>query len=1795
MFSKKPHIDAKKSSQKVLDTKKDSFHRIKHLRLLLGQSFIFNCFSENCIERHYYDVLEAQNFFELYYSHIYFIFFDTITNLEAPLKQRGQKQAREELDSTLYIFEVRFHTIIKILVLLPELISKRWQHHSITVLFKKLLHHQNSIKMRQEGMRLFLIWYQIIEDVNDHEAEQMFMSLVPGIVPSVPNLFQTKNDQSSKETSFYTDYTPSNNANNDSVSPCELEPLVPVTNEPEPQDITCYYLQCLMDYVVSQVTKVQWKEHKASRHRKSFEFLFSRLRIVYFDHIFPNLNKNFVFYSPKAELPSMSENLSENTAFDPKRFKNRDTLPSCKAVIIRWLAKYLRTEEVQAVPRRESFDEINHQTQFRLPFGVSSVHHTNEQSNANEWREPSPAEYDIVKNTLNANVSNVSLVHELFRQAFLLPFSHAMTMRKVVAVYKDWIYRNGIEVPLFFKDAENDVDSCMTAVACLLRAFVTNASYVFLLYVPPEQPSLLEEQVDMCKRVLNIYRYMVMKLDMDKNTWYVIDVRCSVSLEQLLNVMLGITSKVLSENIPVRKEDTLGGRLAPAFFQTLIVTWIKANLAVHISNDLWVQFQSTLSSLTKWEELIKEWSKTMDTVTRVMSRYVYNINLHDLPLERPSERRKIRGFKKLTESGGRILDKSISSDNSSPRTPLSRMRSHSGASPPTTSPKHSIASESDVRSGVTRSASDSHLLERKQFWTSLKEKGYSCDERRAQYANLVERSKSLENIYRRIESPSFSEASISHSRSPSPTPSGGIDCNSLKDSPLNLDSGVSVSNESSSVTKSVIAGGTHRGWSHDSAVILWRRMLGVLGDFNFLEDPELHRHVLECVGKIIDDFCKVRDNLGISIDNQSTPSPPNLVPPIYYFAPSLFRAVQLNDNFRVGKLIAYKYISLIFIRRHEISLTPDLLACFYRCLFEGLASNDLEITRAIVKYCGSRLFSLGLPGSSCLLFCLMDAATKVLSSSDSKEIPRSEAIVLFGTLIGMTAIYKDVESLNPNSMKPELTQCKDLKVNVQDRLLNKLLKASKKETTGFGRSTAFNSLGIFIYNELLNRSNHPRLVEVTDVLISATNFSNRVLSRIACDVLRLLCDHVTYLVDNRPEIPRRIIEGLLSSLIMHWQYAHKHDCMKEMKNLLISLMLCLGEWCLCVPKVFLITKQATESSSDSLLQSVLNGLTCIIKGEHSFANMGKKFNSDMDYTILVDNMNTMSVTPTVSPRRGLIMKTDNDDKKVVQLAAKLLVGHLLNFLGHFPLPLLGASRLTCLINEDDENPFFCKPDDQDELSVDLFSAPNVLFFIVNDCSIVSFVDYGSQSNCNTRMIVRDLIGKFAWDCSQFNVVGNKNVVRKRKANDSLRSGKRADGCTNDDKDINVSDRTDPLDTLLRYISHTSPECMSNRKQSPSNSSAPSNSNAAQTEENMIALLLNQQYQEMNYVEYLSTRTEDKLRGNTEADNQNNSIHSYEMQPAFKHCRQLIDQLGSLLWERRTKIDLLNKNEHVLRELRNLDNQTNRETHKIAVIYVAEGQEDKNSILLNESGSQAYEEFVAGLGWEVDLGGHMGFRGGLQQNKSTGITAPYYANSFIEVIFHVSTRIATPKEESDSLTKKLRHLGNDEVHIVWSEHTRDYRRNIIATEFGDVLIVIYPLSAFPGYYRIHVSRKPEVPCFGPLFSGAVVSHSALPGLVRATAINASRAKRMQLCQDRGYMNYFEERSRSIDTIVEKHKQQKCFEEFASTVYSPLPLGLLTPRPMSSLSAAMTGSTTETSSTCSSNQLLIADPSKVRNRP
>lgn len=56
---------------------------------------------------------------------------------------------------------------------------------------------------------------------------------------------------------------------------------------------------------------------------------------------------------------------------------------------------------------------------------------------------------------------------------------------------------------------------------------------------------------------------------------------------------------------------------------------------------------------------------------------------------------------------------------------------------------------------------------------------------------------------------------------------------------------------------SVVSGGTKLGWSSDSAVIIWRRMLGALGDINKIKNPGHHAQVMKCLWDLWQQLAKV--------------------------------------------------------------------------------------------------------------------------------------------------------------------------------------------------------------------------------------------------------------------------------------------------------------------------------------------------------------------------------------------------------------------------------------------------------------------------------------------------------------------------------------------------------------------------------------------------------------------------------------------------------------------------------------------------------------------------------------------------------------------------------------------------------------------------------------------------------------------------------------------------------------------------------------------------------------------------
>ncbi|XP_064570781.1 ral GTPase-activating protein subunit alpha-1 isoform X8 [Zonotrichia leucophrys gambelii] len=2072
MFSKKPHGDVRKSTQKVLDTRKDPLTRLKHLRVLIDNA----------------ESIDLKQFFDQHFSHIYYVFFENFVTIEVGLKQKGHKSQREELDSILFIFE-------KILQLLPERIHQRWQFHSIGLILKKLLHTGNSLKIRREGVRLFLLWLQALQNNCSREQLWMFSCLIPG--------FSSPQSEYGPRT-LDNLINPPLNVQETQVTIEEITPLVPPQSGDKGQeDLTSYFLEALLKYMVIQVKSLEWKNKE--NQEKGFSFLFSNFKKYYLPSIFPNICKETSLYNPILDIPQMRPKphyviVKKDAETNEAIYCTKEPFIKARVIVIRWLVSFWLEPKPHTGPHIPGMEGENVPKNIqRAAASMASREDSKndstdkqdrnaepEQSHSNTStlteREPSSSslcsideehltDIEIVRKVFSSKRNNVNFLTEIFRQAFLLPICEAAAMRKVVKVYQEWIQQE--DKPLFMKEPE-EIMQC-TAVDCdenvdhnssekgkereeekgmnsshgvrnsnwarngcyedalhktpeidseeqnvragvqsVLQVFIINSSNIFFLEPANEFKVLLDEHTDMCKRVLNIYRHMVVQVTMDKKTW-----------EQMLLVLLRVTESVLK--IPPqtflqyqgRKNSTLAGRLAGPLFQTLIVAWIKANLNVYISRELWDDLLSVMSSLTYWEELATEWSLTMETLTKVLARNLYSLDLSDLPLDKLSEQKqkKHKGKGVGHEFPKSSVDKSFSrgwSRDQPGQAPM-RQRSATTTGSPGTEKARSIVRQKTVAmrsrsigecalpSAYIRSAKsapvlihtskpflpdivltplsdelsdidDAQILPRpprvrhfsqsedapSEVFGALNEEQplprssstsdilepFAVERAKANREDMSQklhpidsdigssntnvpdlmdefiaerlRSGNALNVTRRGSSPGSLEvpkdlpdilnkqnqmrpvddpgvpsewtspasagssdliSSDSHSDSfsafqyesrkfenfsfgteagtPASTELDAIsgqqqsaeeqevaslttlhidsETSSLNQQPLSAEAATITGSESASPIQSalgsrsqtpspatlhadhieqkdlqldeklhhsvlqtpddletsefpseccsVMAGGTLTGWHADVATVMWRRMLGILGDVNCIMDPEIHAQVFDYLCELWQNLAKIRDNLGISTDNLTSPSPPVLIPPLRILTPWLFKATMLTDKYKQGKLHAYKLICKTMKRRQDVSPNRDFLTHFYNIMHCGLLHVDQDIVNTIIKHCSPQFFSLGLPGATMLIMDFIVAAGRVAASS-FLNAPRVEAQVLLGSLVCFPNLYHELPALHPNIPDIAVSHFTDVK----ELIIKTVLSSAREEPSGPARCVALCSLGIWICEELVHESHHPQIKEALNVICVSLKFPNKTVAQVACSMLNMLIHYVHRLQLYQADSPLRIILILIAT-ITHLLPSTEASSYEQDKRLVVSLLLCLLDWIMALPlKTLLQPLHTTGAENDKTERSVLN---CIYKVLHGCVYGSQCFSNPKYFPLSLSDLACMDYDPFMhleslkepeplhSPdsERSSKLQPVTEVKThmqqgLISVAARTVITHLVNHLGHYPMSG-GPAMLTSQVCENNDNPYSESP----ELSPELFENPNLQFFVLNNTSLVSCIQIQAEddmpggglsaglasANSNVRIIVRDLSGKYSWDSAILygpsSLCGSSqqtsfalSLSQQDKPEDALPSFEHVEDVSARDgitlqvkrkfRDTvptwdTIRDEEDALDELLQYLGVTSPECLQ-RTGVSLNIPAPQPVCISEKQENdVINAILKQHTEEREFVEKHFNDVNMRAMEQDEPTSQ-------KPQSAFYYCRLLLSILGMNSWDKRRSFHLLKKNEKLLRELRNLDSRQCRETHKIAVFYVAEGQEDKHSILTNTGGSQAYEDFVAGLGWEVNLTNHCGFMGGLQKNKSTGLTTPYFATSTVEVMFHVSTRM--PSDSDDSLTKKLRHLGNDEVHIVWSEHTRDYRRGIIPTEFGDVLIVIYPMKNH--MFSIQIMKKPEVPFFGPLFDGAIVNGKILPIMVRATAINASRALKSLIPL---YQNFYEERARYLQTIVQHHLEPTTFEDFAAQVFCPAP--------------------------------------------
>nr|XP_030728333.1 ral GTPase-activating protein subunit alpha-2 isoform X2 [Globicephala melas] len=1818
MFSRRSHGDVKKSTQKVLDPKKDVLTRLKHLRALLDNV----------------DASDLKQFFETNYSQIYFIFYENFITLENSLKLKGNnKSQREELDSILFLFE-------KILQFLPERIFFRWHYQSIGSTLKKLLHTGNSIKIRCEGIRLFLLWLQALQTNCAEEQVLIFACLVPGF----PAIMSSRGP-----CTLETLINPGPSAADAKIYPEEITPLLPaISGEKITEDQTCFFLQILLKYMVTQAASLEWK-HKENQET-GFKFLFTLFRKYYLPHLFPSFTKLTNIYKPVLDIPHLRPKpvYVATTRDSGNTYSTKTPYMAARVVFIKWIVtfflekKYLTATQnakngvdvlpkiIQtvggggAVPERAPELDSGGATEQDRSHSDSGTLSERRLSSCSVCgvEEEHRAVYEMVQRILLSTRGYINFVNEVFRQAFLLPSCDIAVTRKVVQVYRNWILQDKpvfMEEPDIKEVAQEDAEKlefsetdkkqtssessghkrssswgrtysftsavsrgCVTeeenknvkaGAQAMLQVFLTNAANVFLLEPCVEVPMLLKEQVDACKAVLMFFRRMIMELTMNKKTW-----------EQMLQILLRITEAVMQKPKDKQIKDLFAQSLAGLLFRTLMVAWIRANLCVYISRELWDDFLGVLSSLTDWEELIYEWASIMDSLTVVLARTVYGVEMTNLPLDKLSEQKekKQRGKGCVPDSQkGTTVGRSFSlSWRSHPDVaePM-RFRSATTSGAPGVEKARNIvrqkATGQKVENAQNASSSEPRPVQENKGHEKKEHEGITISVRRSSSPAELDLKDDLQQTqgrYRgRQKSDSVSsdpalgcntEAELSLSpwqiceEDPElSTPTDAVTDSDarhwLQLSPTDA-SNLTDSSECLADDCSIIAGGTLTGWHPDSAAVLWRRILGILGDVNNIQSPKIHARVFGYLYELWYKLAKIRDNLAISLDNQSSPSPPALIPPLRMFASWLFKATTLPDAYKEGKLQAYKLICAMMTRRQDVLPNSDFLVHFYLVMHLGLTSEDQDILNTIVRHCPPRFFSLGLPGFSMLVGDFITAAVRVLSA-DTLAAPRLEALTILGSLVCFPNTYREIPLWQP---VPEVTEVTRGTEDVKHYLISILLKNATEEPNESARCIAICSLGVWICEELAQGTNHPQLREAVNVIGVTLKFPNKIVAQVACDVLQLLVSYWEKLQMFETSLPRKIAEILVATIAFLLPSA-EHSSVEADKKFLVSLLLCLLDWCMALPAGTLLHPVSTAALDEQpaartpLLDYIYRVLHCCVCGSSTYTQQSRYTLtladlSSADYDPFLPLANVKNSEPVQfhsSAELGNLLTVEEERRRrsveLIPLTARMVMAHLVNHLGHFPLHG-GPAVLHSLVSEHHDNTHA----DAAELSPDVFRSPNLQLFVFNDSTLISYLQTpaagppgGSPEGApsDVRVIVRDISGKYSWDGKVLYGPLEGCLAPKGRSPSFLISGWHHQ-TPGPQRDLSQSeDGEDVLNKLLENIGHTSPECLlPSQLHLNEPSPPPCGMNRAQEKE-ITEILLRQSAQEDEYVQRCDLDVAMKVASQEPPS-------PVEPRGAFYFCRLLLDDLGMNSWDRRKNFHLLKKNSKLLRELKNLDSRQCRETHKIAVFYVADGQEDKCSILSNERGSRAYEDFVAGLGWEVDLSTHCGFMGGLQRNGSTGQTAPYYATSTVEVIFHVSTRM--PSDSDDSLTKKLRHLGNDEVHIIWSEHSRDYRRGIIPTAFGDVSIIIYPMKNH--MFFIAITKKPEVPFFGPLFDGAIVSGQLLPSLICATCINASRAVK---CLIPLYQSFYEERALYLEAVIQNHREVMTFEDFTAQVFSP----------------------------------------------
>ncbi|KAK9718834.1 hypothetical protein K7432_005190 [Basidiobolus ranarum] len=917
-------------------------------------------------------------------------------------------------------------------------------------------------------------------------------------------------------------------------------------------------------------------------------------------------------------------------------------------------------------------------------------------------------------------------------------------------------------------------------------------------------------------------------------------------------------------------------------------------------------------------------------------------------------------------------------------------------------------------------------------------------------------------------------------------------------------------------------------WDKNNILSTWRNFVYLLGNPNHIADPIAHTNAIRCLVEIWDMLAQIRTEQPFD-----APCKPNL----FEFAPWIFQASEMSSVYREGYLLAFGCVCRMLCRLHEEAVEEIYYTHFYRVLLRALSIKDNELHHVLFVNC-RKLFGLSLPGCPTVIPSFLSTIRRTLHSSARymshyvNEPMCQNAVTILLSLLCFPNHFPDLripsvtfknsslmssepsEYISANELKREM-ECALFSCLSETKKLNRL--STKTAQT---HSMLINGACVMAFDELIT-SPSPSIPLIQKCI-------RTILDHMYCHVYSVVISAIEclYTFSEYTEKLRALDQGLVYDVIGNLIEAINeyikivdNESVSEAGFVVARLLYCLLEWIMHSPSeimshsglrqmIFVTLEKATQISLPE--KSDFDMQTHQIKGYRNFDNIHQTFFKHSPLTRALFQRGEVSIGEEKPPQN------------IIQESGEIVLVHLLNYFSN----QTGISSISA-------------PSESVELSeIPRSDEENTTYFIYNNNTLLSIVG-SPASDDGVKIFARNMAGNYKWDPLIFYEAPSLDISENEPKWSEKIDIKRSQSCPQDKRTIASGDVSKlcgddgecslPTSSEENEIQETKPLEQENHVCSPE----PTRKTSEKSEESEYTLPIRK-----DSLNAISDSTIDDIPDATSRPERASTLQ--------RRKTLLLSKLGmlnqSLAGEE--SFVLLSQSSSLIRDIRGLDKKPGRETIKIGALYVGPGQEDESSILSNSQGSLAYEKFLHELGQEVELETHKGYLGGLERNSTTGKTAIYYSSTSVEMMFHDATRIPTDANDPKQLKKK-RHIGNDHVHIVWNEHHREYRRNTIGGDFGNVQIIITPSTN--GLYSVDVYRDSEILLFGPVLDGMVLPGSILAPLVRMTALNAARYA--VYCPSTLYRHPYTHRVTDIKTICKRYGSQRwTYNQFLTNLLS-----------------------------------------------